>query len=239
MSAALAVVESQGETSTDLVGLATLANEAAREYLLAGRRSLECARRAGVVLLQAKRRLGHGKFCDFVVKFCDFSHGTACRFMQVASIPPDKFSTIVNLTVAEALRWAADEAEPRAPQAERDERQAEIFTIQDAPQPADAASRLLLAGGSIKREGDHARRFRLLLQRLDREAPWKLDTEALVGEMDSETLTAIERVCYAMGAWLPLLLGEAMRERADRSAPQKGEASDLSQTRIEAREEDS
>jgi hypothetical protein len=195
--------------------LARLANESAREHLSAGRTSLEAARRAGVYLLEAKRLVGHGRFADFIAEHCEFSHATACRYMRLArKYPgPDKFLTMTNLTIAEALRLAAGEDEPPPPP--RDERQDEMFGALEAPVPTDAGSRLLAAGMSIG-ESETGKRFRLLLRRLDRDKPWKVDPEMLVAELDSETLAMLERVAEALTSWLPGLIAAATRDRAAR-----------------------
>jgi hypothetical protein len=72
---------------------------------------------------------------------------------------------------------------------------------------------LRLAGQRIDRESDAARKFLRLFQRLDREAPWKLDAGTMVAEFDSETLTMVERVGEPMIAWLTNLLEAARSER--------------------------
>ena len=226
-----AVVLRQAEARPDgstasLALLANFINEAAGEYLLAGRRSLECARRAGVFLVQAKALLGHGHFCDFVRERCEFSHDTACRFMRLATKyrDEDKFQKIRDMTISEALRMAAGDADEEPPPA-RDERQALIFSAEDAPMPTDAASRLLAAGVPVDGESERGRKFRLLILHLGRERLWGSHApEALVRELDARALCTLEEGAPAWIAWFGELLAAARNERAGRPSLAADEA---------------
>lgn len=65
----------------DMQHLAEQANAAHRR---AGRSFLDAAREAGEALVQAKTRLGHGRFLGWVVSHCEFSPRTATDYMRVA-----------------------------------------------------------------------------------------------------------------------------------------------------------
>jgi hypothetical protein len=199
------------EGSPDLALLGLLIKEAVAEHLLAGRRSLESARRAGGYLVHAKALLGHGRFCDFRREYCGLSTSTSCRYMRIFRKYPDdaKFAEIANSTIDWALKFAAGEDDEPAPQ-KRDEQQAELFSDAAAPMPSDAASRLLAAGIPVEGESEHGRKLRLLLLRLHRERLWEQHTpEALVAELDSRLLKTLEEGTPVWIAWFGELLAAA------------------------------
>jgi hypothetical protein len=59
-------------------------NEAHQEVRLALRRTGECAIKAGLLLLQAKRLVRHGSFAEWIAANCALSERTAQLYMQVA-----------------------------------------------------------------------------------------------------------------------------------------------------------
>lgn len=56
-------------------------HQAAEEQM---RGSLLHAKRAGELLIEAKAQVGHGKFMEWVVQHCQFSHATANGYMKIA-----------------------------------------------------------------------------------------------------------------------------------------------------------
>jgi len=202
------------QAAGEIEHLAIHIKEAAGEHLLAGRRSVECARRAGIYLLRAKLLLGHGRFMDFVADRCGLSQSTAQRFMHVAreaARDPGKFVVLTNSTITEVLDVLGGRKDEQQ-SGPKDEQQTEMFSAREAPIPTDPASQLLAARGSIA-ESENGKRFRLLLQRLDRQQLWTLKPEALVAELDGATLEKLERVAEGMGPWWPCLLDAARRNR--------------------------
>src|SRR5262245_60005382 len=65
------------QAEADLGGLARQINAAHADARAATRTSLEYAKRAGKLLLQAKARLPHGKFLEWVQANCTFKRSTA------------------------------------------------------------------------------------------------------------------------------------------------------------------
>ena len=59
-------------------------NEAHQEVRLALKRTGECAIKAGLLLLEAKKRVRHGSFAEWIAANCGFSECTAQLYMQVA-----------------------------------------------------------------------------------------------------------------------------------------------------------
>jgi hypothetical protein len=59
-------------------------NEAHQEVRLALRRTGECAIKAGLLLLQAKKLVRHGSFAEWIAANCTFSERTAQLYMQLA-----------------------------------------------------------------------------------------------------------------------------------------------------------
>jgi hypothetical protein len=59
-------------------------NEAHQEVRLALRRTGECAIKAGLLLLQAKKLVRHGSFAEWIAANCALSERTAQLYMQVA-----------------------------------------------------------------------------------------------------------------------------------------------------------
>jgi hypothetical protein len=72
------------QTEASLADLAKQITSAHTDALAAARTSLEHARKAGQLLLQAKARLAHGKFMGWVEANCPFSQRTANGYMRVA-----------------------------------------------------------------------------------------------------------------------------------------------------------
>jgi hypothetical protein len=59
-------------------------NEAHNEVRLSLKRTGECAIKAGLLLLQAKRLVRHGSFAEWIAANCTLSERTAQLYMQVA-----------------------------------------------------------------------------------------------------------------------------------------------------------
>jgi len=68
-------------------------NEAHEEVRLSLRRTGECAIKAGLLLLDAKKLVRHGSFAEWVAANCNFSERTAQLYMQLAR----KFSNPQNI----------------------------------------------------------------------------------------------------------------------------------------------
>ena len=72
------------------------------------RDSLAHARRAGELLLEAKDKLPHGVFMQWVEANCAFAHRTATLYMQIArewERVAANWQSLANLGVAAAARW--------------------------------------------------------------------------------------------------------------------------------------
>jgi hypothetical protein len=104
--------------------LATQINDAHVACLEAGRTALNHAIRAGELLLEAKRRVGHGHFLDWIADHCRFSKRWAQEYMKLARhYGSGKANCTSYLTITEALAAIPTERAPRwlwAPMARRD-----------------------------------------------------------------------------------------------------------------------
>src|SRR5204862_6948739 len=129
----------------------SLANEAHELHRALGRRSLAEARKCGLLLLEIKLHVGHGRFMPWVQERCHFSQESANLYMRLAAAYPDdgKFVTVTNLTIRQALRMAAGDEDSRKLQPPGDTTQGVIFSDAQAPMPSDPASRLLAMGVPI------------------------------------------------------------------------------------------
>jgi hypothetical protein len=59
-------------------------NEAHNEVRLSLKRTGECAIKAGLLLLEVRRRVRHGSFTEWVAEHCTFADRTAQLYMQLA-----------------------------------------------------------------------------------------------------------------------------------------------------------
>jgi hypothetical protein len=78
---ALSTATAPADPLTDLVNQI---NEAHQEVRLALKRTGECAIKAGLLLLQAKKIVRHGSFAEWIAASCTFSERTAQLYMQLA-----------------------------------------------------------------------------------------------------------------------------------------------------------
>lgn len=95
----------QVESLAELAGIANKEHEAGEG---ASRKGLEHFRAAGEALLKAKKRVGHGKWGEWLKANVKFSQPQACRYMRVAR-EWGKFVSTTNL--ADALRVLTENAE--------------------------------------------------------------------------------------------------------------------------------
>ena len=121
-------------TASDLVGLARQINEEHTACETSYGHALSHAFEAGRLLIEAKERVGHGRFMDWVRDSVAFSHDTADNYMRLArnseKLGAANSERVRNMSIREALRQIAP---PRPPK----------------PTAEDAASLLRGAGGSI------------------------------------------------------------------------------------------
>lgn len=150
-SAALAIKQIAIETAApDLPALAGKINAAHHQVKSALNRSAGYAIETGLLLLQAKKAVGHGNFAEWVGANCAFSERTCQLYMQLARKFPNPQSfadfTISDLMAELApLRLAALKDEPKAKKAKAEK-----------ADPVDAAIKADGALAVLKRAWDAA-----------------------------------------------------------------------------------
>jgi Protein of unknown function (DUF3102) len=78
------LVSAGGVAADPMAELIKSINEAHNEVRLSLKRTGECAIKAGLLLLQAKRLVRHGSFTEWVAEHCTFADRTAQLYMQLA-----------------------------------------------------------------------------------------------------------------------------------------------------------
>jgi hypothetical protein len=93
----------------DLAALAHAINAEHGAGEAAARKGLEHFRAAGEKLLKAKAQCGHGKWLPWLKANVHFDRRTATNYMNLARIPADKWETVSQMGMREALRVLADD----------------------------------------------------------------------------------------------------------------------------------
>jgi hypothetical protein len=81
-------------------------NEAHNEVRLSLKRTGECAIKAGLLLLEVRRRVRHGSFTEWVAEHCTFADRTAQLYMQLARRFPNP-QDIAGLSLTDLMEMLA------------------------------------------------------------------------------------------------------------------------------------